>query len=71
MRHVKRFIKKLPNKYTIELINKPYTKNPKMNISFVTGSLLIMSETLPFVKETDNGIIQTLWRLQKEYKSDL
>lgn len=39
-------------------------------ISFVSGSLLIVSESLPFFDNTSNGIIHCLSEIQKEYKTD-
>lgn len=40
-------------------------------ISFVSGSLLIVSESLPYFETTKgNGIIHLLTNILKEYKDD-
>lgn len=40
-------------------------------ISFVSGSLLAVSELLPFTNNKSNGILHCLSEIQKEYKSDI
>ena len=45
-------------------------KNYHNIISFVSGSLLIVSEFLPFLDSSPNGILHYLSEIQKEYKSD-
>ena len=40
-------------------------------ISFLTGSVLAISESLPFVDNKYNGILHTLSIIQKEYFTDL
>ena len=40
-------------------------------ISFLTGSTLAISESLPFVDNKYNGIIHALSIIQKEYALDL
>lgn len=45
-------------------------KKPKY-ISFITGSLLVISETMPFFDNVQgNGLLHTLSSIQKEYKNN-
>lgn len=61
----------VPLKLRIKLECTP-TKKSKINsyISFVSGTLLIISETMPFIDNKYNGIIDTFVKIQQEYKQD-
>lgn len=45
-------------------------KNLHGIISFVSGTLLIISESLPFLNTQSNGILHCISEIQKEYKTD-
>lgn len=61
----------------IKIHGFPIKQNPikqKTNwhsyISFVTGSMLFMSESMPFANNDYNGIVHALIKVQDEYKKD-
>lgn len=39
-------------------------------LSFSFGSLLAISESMPFINNDYNGILQTLHKIQQEFKSE-
>jgi hypothetical protein len=45
-------------------------KNWHSIISFATGSMLAISEALPFIDTKANGILHLLSNIQHEYKND-
>ena len=45
-------------------------KNAHSIIAFVSGTLLIVSESLPFLNTESNGILHCISEIQKEYKID-
>lgn len=50
---------------------KENKNNYRNIISFISGSLLIVSESLPFLDNSPNGILHCLSEIHKEYKTDL
>ena len=65
----------IPKTFNIKIkgfpLKEKVVKNNYRNIiSFVSASLLIISESLPFFDNSSNGIIHCLSEIQKEYKSD-
>lgn len=48
----------------------PTKPNWHSYISFVTGSMLFMSESMPFVDNNYNGILHALIKVRDEYKND-
>ena len=63
---------KFPLSFTIKIDGFPEKKkiNIHSSITFITGTLFIISETMPFTNTEYNGIIHTLSKIQQEYKSD-
>ena len=70
-----RLINKLPQTFRIKIIDFPpkQTQN-KTNwhgyISFVSGTLLAISESLPFTYNKYNGVLDCLSKIQQEYKGN-
>ena len=40
-------------------------------ISFITGTLLAISECMPFMDSKSNGILHALYKIEDEYKNNL
>jgi hypothetical protein len=74
MRHFKSFSRLHIKLDDIDTINKLSQKSTKPNwhgyVSFFTGSILTVSETMPFIDSNYNGILHALSKIQEEYKSD-
>lgn len=67
-----RLINKLPQTFRIKIIDFP--PKQKINwhgyISFVSGTLLAISESLPFIDNKYNGVLDCLSKIQQEYKEN-
>lgn len=71
---------KFPSSFNVKITEIPkttHTESPYKNYtrysSFLLGTSLIISEILPFTNNEFNGIthaIQTLYKINKEYKSN-
>ena len=63
----------LPKVLKIKIDGFP-VKESKTNwhsyISFFTGTILCMSESMPFIDNKYNGILHMLYTIQQEYKND-
>jgi len=70
---MKRFIK-FPQTLKIKIDGFPHKTSLKTNwssyISFCTGTLLTISETMPFIDNKYNGVLHTFSKIQQEYKND-
>lgn len=70
-----RYLTKIPKTFKIKIDGFPI-KDPilKTNwhgiISFCTGSILCISESMPFIDTEYNGISHMLYKIQQEYKND-
>jgi hypothetical protein len=65
----------IPKTFKIKIDGFPVKEKPvKTNwhniISFGTGTILCISETMPFIDNEYNGILHALSKIQQEYKND-
>ena len=69
-----RFINKIPQSFRIKIIDFPPKEKQITNwhsyISFASGTLLAISESLPFIDNKYNGILDCLSKIQQEYKGN-
>lgn len=66
---------KIPRTFKIKIDGFPVKEKPvKTNwhayISFTTGSILCISETMPFINNEYNGVLHALSKIQQEYTKD-
>jgi hypothetical protein len=66
---------RIPKTFKIKIDGFPVKeRTPKTNwhtyISFATGSLLAISESMPFINNEYNGVLHALSKIQQEYKND-
>lgn len=56
---------------TSQIKNNTNTTKPKVNwhpyVSFFTGSLLAISETMPFIDSESNGILHAIKKIQENF----
>lgn len=60
--------------FRVKIDGFPHEEKSKPNwhgiISFGTGCLLAISESMPFIDNEYNGVLHTLSKIQQEYKND-
>jgi hypothetical protein len=62
---------KIPRTFKIKIeTSQPVKTNLRSYISFFTGSLLAISESMPFIDNEYNGVLHALSKIRQEYKND-
>lgn len=66
---------KIPRILKVQIVGYPQDKPKKTSIlsyiSFISGSLLAISEIMPFLDTRSNGILHAFSKIIQEFRSDI